>query len=164
MKLRIFFTGFTCYFFFMSTYLWLSVLCYHICRNFKETNIELRSQGSQMKFLIYCLYVWSVATIATAIVVYIQLYTDLDDNLKPGIGNNKCWLQSKYFKKFQNFKFFHINIITAEKWAAAIYFFGPNLLILLLNCVTFIHITIKIYKVRRGIGRATNNDRFFQEK
>ncbi|KAM7354840.1 G-protein coupled receptor Mth2-like [Cochliomyia hominivorax] len=133
------YVGFTCYFFFMSAFLWLSVLCYDICRNFKETNIESRPKDNHQQFIIYSLYVWLSSTVATVIVIYVQLFTNVDPEWKPGIDDHSCWLNTK-------------------RWSAAIYFYGPNLLILLLNLGTFIHISRRIYKLRRNIAKSSNNE------
>ena len=88
--------GFTCYFFFMSAYLWLSVLCYDIWMNFKETNVEYNAHKNIKPFIMYSLYVWLSAGFATWILVIIQNSKNIDEIYKPDIGIEWCWLNSKY--------------------------------------------------------------------
>ncbi|XP_065360901.1 G-protein coupled receptor Mth2-like [Calliphora vicina] len=138
------FLGFTCYFFSMAAFLWLSVLCYDIWKNFKETYMQLNPRNNSKQFILYSLYVWLSAGLATFCIIYIELSPTVDDIYKTGIGGEICWLDT-------------------EKWSAAIYFYGPNLVILLFNFATFGHITARIYKVRRNVARITLSDKFFQE-
>lgn len=58
----------------------------------------------------------------------------------------------------------NINYITVNRWSAALYFYGPNLIILIFNVLTFIHLTRKIYKVRTDLAKMTQKDKFFKEK
>lgn len=88
--------GFTCYFFFMAAFLWLSVLCYDIWLNFKDMNTEMNTTKNKKLFIIYSLYAWLGASIATIISFIIQRAKRIDDIYKPGIGINYCWLNSKY--------------------------------------------------------------------
>ncbi|XP_065360014.1 G-protein coupled receptor Mth2-like [Calliphora vicina] len=136
--------GFTSYFFFMAAFLWLSVLCYDIWKNFKETNVELNSRKNRKQFIVYSLYAWLSAGLATFCIIYIQLSPNIDEIYKPGIGVEMCFLNT-------------------EKWSAAIYFYGPNLVILLFNFVTFGHVTARIYKVRRDMARISHKEKFYQE-
>ncbi|TMW44874.1 hypothetical protein DOY81_010048 [Sarcophaga bullata] len=136
--------GFTCYFFFMSAYLWLSVLCYDIWMNFKETTIEFNAHKNIKPFIMYSLYVWLCAGFATLVLIIIQNSKNIDDIYKPDIGTEWCWLNT-------------------NRWSAAIYFYGPNLIILIFNLITFTHLTLRIYKVRRNLAKMTLKSRFIQE-
>ncbi|XP_065361908.1 G-protein coupled receptor Mth2-like [Calliphora vicina] len=138
------FLGFTSYFFFMATFLWLSVLCYDIWKNFKGTNVELSPTKNSKQFILYSLYVWLSAGLATFCIIYIQLSPTVDDIYKPGIDGEMCSLDTK-------------------KWSAALYFYGPILVILLFNFATFVYMTARIYKVRRNVERITVREKFFQE-
>ncbi|XP_065361909.1 G-protein coupled receptor Mth2-like [Calliphora vicina] len=138
------FLGFTSYFFSVAAFLWLSTLCYDIWKNFKGTNIELNSRKNSKQFILYSLYVWLSAGLATFCIIYIELSPTVDDIYKPGIDGEMCSLDTK-------------------KWSAALYFYGPNLVILLFNFATFVYITAKIYKVRRNAASITLRDKFFQE-
>ena len=80
----------------MSAYLWLSVLCYDIWINFKETNIEFNAHKNIKPFIMYSLYVWLSAGFATLILIIIQNSKNIDEIYKPDIGVEWCWLNSKY--------------------------------------------------------------------
>ncbi|XP_046808536.1 uncharacterized protein LOC111687899 [Lucilia cuprina] len=136
--------GFTCYFFFMAAFLWLSVLCFDIWMNFNDTSIELNYDNNCQQFILYSLFVWSGAALATICAICIELSPNVDDIYKPGIGVEMCWLNT-------------------EKWSASIYFYGPNLVILIFNIVTFTHITVKIYQIRRDMARMTHKEKFLNE-
>ncbi|TMW45528.1 hypothetical protein DOY81_009390 [Sarcophaga bullata] len=88
-------TGFTCYFFFMATFLWLSVLCYDIWLNFKDMNTDMSAKKNKKLFIMYSLYAWLGASIATIISFIIQKAKRIDDIYKPGIGINYCWLNTE---------------------------------------------------------------------
>ncbi|TMW44872.1 hypothetical protein DOY81_010046, partial [Sarcophaga bullata] len=135
--------SFTCYFFFMSAYLWLSVLCYDIWMNFKETTIEFNAHKNIKPFIMYSLYVWLCAGFATLVLIIIQNSKNIDEIYKPDIGTEWCWLNT-------------------NRWSAAIYFYGPNLIILIFNLITFTHLTLRIYKVRRNLAKMTLKSRFIQ--
>ncbi|XP_065362436.1 G-protein coupled receptor Mth2-like [Calliphora vicina] len=138
------FLGYTCYFFLLAAFLWLNVLCYDIWKNFEETNIQLNSRKSRKLFIIYSLYVWLTAGLATVVCVLVELSPRIDNIYKPGIGNQVCWLDTK-------------------RWSAAIYFYGPTLVILFFNFLTFVHLTAKIFKIRTDVARMTHREKFFQE-
>ncbi|XP_037811123.1 G-protein coupled receptor Mth2-like [Lucilia sericata] len=137
--------GFTCYFFLMAAFLWLNILCYDIWKNINETNnIEFNSEEDSRQFLCYSLYVWLIAGLATVVSVFVEQLTNLDDLYKPGIDKERCWLNT-------------------ERWSAAIYFYGPTFVILLLNLVTFFRVAIKICKVRYDAAKLTNKEKLFRE-
>ncbi|XP_037811121.1 G-protein coupled receptor Mth2-like isoform X1 [Lucilia sericata] len=137
--------GYTCYFFLVAAFLWLNVLCFDIWKNFKETSyLELNSKKSVKEFIFYSLYVWLGAGFATGVCIFIQLSTSVNDLYKPGIGNQKCWLDT-------------------QSWSAAIYFYGPTLVILLFNLVTFVHLTARICKIRSDIANMTHREKFIEE-
>ena len=88
--------GFTCYFFFMAAFLWLSVLCYDIWLNFKDMNTEMNASKNKKLFLIYSLYAWLGASSASIISFIIQKSKYIENIYKPGIGIRFCWLNCKY--------------------------------------------------------------------
>ncbi|XP_046807172.1 G-protein coupled receptor Mth2-like isoform X2 [Lucilia cuprina] len=137
--------GYTCYFFLVAAFLWLNVLCFDIWKNFKETSyLELNSKKSVKEFIFYSLYVWLGAGFATGVCIFIQLSRSVNELYKPGIGNQKCWLDT-------------------QSWSAAIYFYGPTLVILLFNLVTFLHLTARICKIRSDIANMTHREKFIEE-
>ena len=85
--------GFTCYFFFMSAFLWLGVLCHNISVNLKTSNVEYYNVNP---FIMYSLFVWLCAGLATLALIIIQNFTNIDEIYKPDIGTEWCWLNSKY--------------------------------------------------------------------
>ena len=88
--------GFTCYFFFLAAFLWLSVLCCDIWLNFKDINTEINANKNKKLFIIYSLYAWLGAGSASIISFIVQKSKSIDNIYKPGIGIRFCWLNGKY--------------------------------------------------------------------
>ncbi|XP_073836876.1 G-protein coupled receptor Mth2-like [Musca autumnalis] len=136
--------GFTCYFFFMSAFLWLNVLCFDIWLNFKDHSADFSKQRHRFRFLYYSLYVWGTASVLTFLTMQAQWSDLVPYEYKPGIGDETCWLDT-------------------NKWSAGAYFYWPNLLILLFNVGTFAMLSIRIYRVRCGVANLTQKKAFFKE-
>ncbi|XP_073843037.1 G-protein coupled receptor Mth2-like [Musca autumnalis] len=138
--------GFSGYYFFMSAYLWLGVLCFHMCKFLKECRSSNEtSRETWNRFIIYSAFVWGTAGILTMIVVWAQLSKHVPETYKPGIGKEMCWLDTR-------------------KWSAALYFYLPNCLIMLFNISSFVQVTIFIYTVKRDASVfQTNRERHIQE-
>ena len=89
------YTGYMLYFFIMSGFLWLNVLCFDLWNNsaghFKTIHIivELR------RFSAYNLYAWGLAALFTIITGLVQL-SGVPDNVNPKIGRHYCWFDCKY--------------------------------------------------------------------
>ncbi|XP_037811122.1 G-protein coupled receptor Mth2-like isoform X2 [Lucilia sericata] len=98
---------------------------------------------SELQFDVYGCNILG-AGFATGVCIFIQLSTSVNDLYKPGIGNQKCWLDT-------------------QSWSAAIYFYGPTLVILLFNLVTFVHLTARICKIRSDIANMTHREKFIEE-
>lgn len=90
------FSGFTCYFFFIAAFLWLSVLCFDIWINFKDHCRSSTPSKNRIRFLWYSLYAWGTAVILTTLAMWCQWSDSISDQYKPGIGYDVCWLDSKY--------------------------------------------------------------------
>lgn len=91
------FLGFSGYFFFMSAYVWLSVLCFDMWSNFKEYNFEYTtSKNNTIRFIAYSIYAWGTSGLLTLIVAWAQSSDLITEPYKPGIGVEMCWLDSKY--------------------------------------------------------------------
>lgn len=86
---------------------------------------------------------------------------------KPGIGDDICWLDSKWKmnsnkkKKQTQLKW---STLLANKWSTALYFYGPNLLIILFNVGTFTILSLRIYRIRSDVAKLTQKQMFFKEK
>ncbi|XP_013116212.1 G-protein coupled receptor Mth2-like [Stomoxys calcitrans] len=138
------FLGFTCYFFFIAAFLWLSVLCFDIWINFKTHRVASSNAKNALRFICYSCYAWGMASFLTFLAMLCQWSDKISEDYKPGIGEDVCWLDT-------------------NKWSAAIYFYWPNLIILLFSIATFTHMTWRIYRVRSDVARLTQKDNFFQE-
>uniref|UniRef100_A0A1I8P2N5 G-protein coupled receptors family 2 profile 2 domain-containing protein n=1 Tax=Stomoxys calcitrans TaxID=35570 RepID=A0A1I8P2N5_STOCA len=133
------------YFFFMSMYLWLSILCYDMWNNFKEFNLDYNAnQGNSIRFFVYSLYAWGMAGLLTAFTMWAQRSDKIPPKYKPGIGIDMCWIDTR-------------------RWSAAIYFYIPNLLIMIFNISTFIHLTLLIYNVKKNVASLTSREKLVQE-
>lgn len=86
-------SGYIGYFSFMAAFFWLSVISFDLWQNFRITG-PIRI-GQRKRFIMYSAYAWGVPFCLTCIVMIIQ-NSDLDSYYKPGIGDDYCWLKSKY--------------------------------------------------------------------
>lgn len=80
----------------MAAFLWLSAMCFDIRNGTNGPDVLLSSPKSRNKFFIYSLYAWLMAALATVLIIYIQL-SNVDEELKPGVGVEMCWLNSKLY-------------------------------------------------------------------
>ncbi|XP_037811127.1 G-protein coupled receptor Mth2-like [Lucilia sericata] len=87
-----FIMGYTAYYFNLSFYLWLSVVCYDISKTFNNINSELNLRKDRKKFIIYSLYVWLTAGLATAIGILLDLLPNVDEMFKAGVGLEICFI------------------------------------------------------------------------
>lgn len=126
--------GYTAYFFFMSAFLWLNVISFDLWHNFRGTRGINRFQEKK-RFLFYSLYSWGFAFIFLIFTVIAQQYTNWPEYIKPGIGGGQfCWLDM-------------------TNWSAMLYFFGPILIIIVVNTVMFVMTAFKIHGVQREMAR-----------
>lgn len=79
----------------MAAFLWLSVLCYDIWKNFRDTNKILNPAKTQKDFVRYSLYTWISAGLATGFLMFMQFSTSVARKYKPGIGDDRCWIDGK---------------------------------------------------------------------
>ena len=77
----------------MAAFFWLSVISFDLWQNFRLTG-PIRI-GQRKRFIMYSAYAWGVPLCLTCIVMIIQ-NSNIDDYYKPGIGDDYCWLKSKY--------------------------------------------------------------------
>ncbi|XP_059216891.1 G-protein coupled receptor Mth2-like isoform X1 [Stomoxys calcitrans] len=110
--------GFSLYFLFVSTYTWLNVMGFDTYASL--TQVVLVRQNRK-RIIWYCLYGWGVPSLLTLITMWCQDSELIADLYKPDIGEDVCWLNT-------------------EKWAAAMYFYGPNSILMSLNVAAFIQV------------------------
>lgn len=126
--------GYTTYFFFMSAFFWLNVISFDLWHNFRGTRGINRFQEKK-RFLFYSMYSWGFALMFLIFTVVAQEYTDWPESIKPGIGGGQfCWLDM-------------------TNWSAMLYFFGPILIIIVVNTVMFVMTAFKIHGVQREMAR-----------
>ncbi|XP_077300265.1 G-protein coupled receptor Mth2-like [Arctopsyche grandis] len=114
------FIAFGTYFWMMATFFWMNVVSINVmkCVVFRKSDMTDRRT-----FQIYSAYGWGVPLIFL-ISTYIAHKTE-GDHIKPGFGNNACWF--------------------TEKVATWGYFYGPILVILILNVLLFLITSHKLW-------------------
>ncbi|XP_073841150.1 G-protein coupled receptor Mth2-like [Musca autumnalis] len=126
--------GFSGYFFFMSAYLWLGVLCYNMNKSVKQyKSVDYSKRKTWTRFIIYSTFVWETAGIFTLALIWAQLYNVVPESYKPHIDSHICWLDT-------------------HKWTAALYFYIPNCLIMVFNISAFVQVAWEIYTVKRNVS------------
>ncbi|CAO1412363.1 unnamed protein product [Diamesa tonsa] len=114
------------YFFSMSFFFWLNVMCYDIYSTFRES-LRYRKIQDKNRFTLYCLYAFGSATFLT-IALYIMDSTSLiSEQLRPQMGTEICW-----FKNIKTNEFF--------------YFYYPILLIFCTNISLYSITAYHLYK------------------
>jgi len=115
--------GYTAYFFFMSAFFWLNVMCFDLWHNFRGSSGVKHTQKKK-RFLFYSLYSWGLALVFLIFTFLVQEYSNWPEDLKPGVGEKYCWVDT-------------------TTWSAMIYFFGPILFIIITNTTMFVMTTFK---------------------
>ncbi|XP_059225654.1 G-protein coupled receptor Mth2-like [Stomoxys calcitrans] len=136
--------GYVGYFFLMAAFVWLSVLCFDIWYCFKFAAYDYDSKQSLIRFMMYSLYAWGVSALLTALVIWAEMSYVVSEIYKPGIGVDVCWLDTR-------------------KWSAALYFYGPNTIILSFSIVTFGYLASRMCKKRCDTVIIAQRQNFFQE-
>ncbi|XP_061397167.1 G-protein coupled receptor Mth2-like [Musca vetustissima] len=128
--------GYVAYYCFMSAFFWLSVISFDLWQNFRLTG-SMRF-GQRKRFCLYSIYAWGIPACLTLAVIALQ-NSNMDDLYKPGIGDDYCWLKT-------------------NDWSAMIYFFGINLVIVLIDIIFFSMTYYKITVMQRDINKIIRND------
>ncbi|XP_073843040.1 G-protein coupled receptor Mth2-like isoform X2 [Musca autumnalis] len=128
--------GYVAYYCFMSAFFWLSVISFDLWQNFRLTG-SMRF-GQRKRFCLYSIYAWGIPACLTLIVIALQ-NSSIDDLYKPGIGDDYCWLKT-------------------NDWSAMMYFFGINLIIVLIDIIFFSMTYYKITVMQRDIDKIIRND------
>ncbi|XP_034486536.1 probable G-protein coupled receptor Mth-like 11 [Drosophila innubila] len=119
--------GYCGYYIVMSVFMWLLVINYNLWKTF--TNYGIMYKTSMQR---YHIFVWSAAAVLLAItgsVEYMFLVMDYDKECswQPGVSLYYCWIN------------------TSENWSAMIYYYGPILVVVLINVALSIMSARHIY-------------------
>jgi len=138
-------SGYFIYFWLLTTFLWLNVMCYDIFSTFRR---EFKKRNRHRVFLSYCLYAFGIPILITAMTFCIDRFTTINDKFKAGMGDKKC-----YFR---------------HEETELIYVFTPLSIIFAVNIGLFVFVAIKIHAakkasknvIQRGEGQmhSTSND------
>ncbi|XP_013792846.1 uncharacterized protein LOC106476765 [Limulus polyphemus] len=85
------------FYFFLASFLWMSVLAFDVWRSLLRATRELRvSKGRQWRrFLGYSLYSWLTPVILVVVTVVIEQQENVSNEYKPGFGLYHCWFGHK---------------------------------------------------------------------
>ncbi|XP_059481974.1 G-protein coupled receptor Mth2-like [Neocloeon triangulifer] len=84
-------SGYVIYYFTMTTFFWLNILCIEVHAIIKSC----LSDGTQSKFLQYSIFAWGAPFIILIVGLCLDLLVTSNDTLHPGIGAYTCWFQGK---------------------------------------------------------------------
>ncbi|XP_037717707.1 G-protein coupled receptor Mth-like [Drosophila subpulchrella] len=117
--------GFLGYFFIISAFLWLNVISVNFYNEFRGT-------PSKLRFLVFWTYVWGTAVVLTGITFLANKLVEID-YLNPRVGkDDHCWIYT-------------------QDWSAMIYFYGPLLLIIVINVIMFIMTVIHMIEMNYNL-------------
>ncbi|XP_076332599.1 uncharacterized protein LOC143237341 [Tachypleus tridentatus] len=85
------------FYFFLTSFLWMSVLAFDVWRSLLRATRELRvSKGKQWwRFLGYSFYSWLTPVLLVAVTVMVEHQKNIPDEYKPGFGLYHCWFSHK---------------------------------------------------------------------
>lgn len=87
------------YYFFLSSFAWMSAIAFDVCYTFHLTQKELRMAGGgkNRRFLAYSLYSWLLPTVPLAVLVTVDQLEPLGvpENFLPRLGENWCWFSNR---------------------------------------------------------------------
>ena len=84
------------YFFFMSGFFWLSVICFDLWNNCAGNLKKIHILVELRRFPAYNLYAWGLAALFTIVTGLVQL-SGVPDGVNPKIGRYYCWFDRKYY-------------------------------------------------------------------
>lgn len=73
----------------------MGVLSHDICESFTNTLMLINSDWQRKRFVWYSIFVWLTAALQMAVVAVSEESSLIPEIYKPGIGIEKCWLNSK---------------------------------------------------------------------
>lgn len=113
--------GYITFMAFMATFTWLNTVSFHIWRT---TVIPSVHATTKQWYLTYLIYAYGVPLVM--LTAALAAHHAPGNHIKPGIGNNFCWFQSN-----------------RAIWA---YFYGPILVLLIINIIFFCWTIKKLWK------------------
>ncbi|XP_034488816.1 probable G-protein coupled receptor Mth-like 11 [Drosophila innubila] len=131
--------GYSGYYTIMAAFLWLLVINYNLWKTLKNYGIVYKTS-----MLRYHIFVWSAAAVLLAITgsaefIFNVMFENQYDKWQPGVGFGTCWIN------------------TYENWSAMIYYYGPILVVLLINLTLSIRSARHIYVESKSNERTLNS-------
>lgn len=122
--------GFTIQYSMLAAFFWLNVLCIDVAWAFKVfLPAQNNSTREWRKFLWYSLYGWGSPLIITIITVCLEFAENLPESvIRPDFGRKSCWME------------------TAPAFA---FFYGPMLILLLMNVCLYGFVAAKLIRARK---------------
>ncbi|XP_076667866.1 G-protein coupled receptor Mth2 isoform X2 [Andrena cerasifolii] len=128
------------YFAFLSAFSWLNVMCFDIWRTFGSLRGNVgRGRSHGKRFLLYSLYAWGFAMLATVFAILSDTVPLLSENFRPNFGLLRCWFNSK-----------------RSMYGELIFFRVPISIQLIANVVFFIITSEHCSKVKAEIRRVAD--------
>ena len=121
----------------LSMFSWMTVLCFNMLRRFKRMELKIIFEHLK-RFLAYSIFGWGVPLIFCVATLIAQSAFPKDSTFNPLIGQRICFVDREGSRQF-------------------IFFYGPMLIFLLINCVGFIS---TITKVWRASARKLSGSKF----
>ncbi|XP_071446816.1 G-protein coupled receptor Mth2-like [Hetaerina americana] len=123
-------TAFIVYFSFLSTFLWLNIMCIDMFIAFSGMRMMAGSaqERERKKFMMYAAYSWGIPLVILAISLYTEFGPVPDYILKPEFRET-CWFNSDSSR--------------------IAYFIAPVGVIIACNIVLFVLTALKIYRLKR---------------
>ncbi|XP_012531906.1 G-protein coupled receptor Mth [Monomorium pharaonis] len=116
--------GYIKYFFVLSTFFWLNIMCFDIWWTFGAVRENAIIKRKHIKrILLYCLYAWGMSFLLSILVIVANNTDILPDYLQPNICSIFCWFTEEQ-----------------DSYSELIFFFIP-MVILLISNVVFITLT-----------------------
>ncbi|CAO1388263.1 unnamed protein product [Diamesa hyperborea] len=127
------------YFFSMSFFFWLNVMCYDIYSTFRGRMRENKKRADNKRFAIFSYYAFGSTTLLTLILFFVDEVFDVPKDLKPDMGTVRCLIRDNRFVEF-------------------LYVYLPISTISLVNIILFSMTAYKIYICQKEISSMRTED------
>ncbi|KAJ8978554.1 hypothetical protein NQ317_006115 [Molorchus minor] len=122
--------GFSILFSMFSSFFWMNVICIDIWWAFSGlTNSYGRRHEQNALFGLFCIYACGIPGLIVIIIYLLNIYLDKDSPYYPGVGYGACFINGDFQILF--------------------YYFGPILLMILINVVLFVLTAINIQRIKK---------------